>query len=323
MNRSPVLCAAVLALLSACGGGSGGGNRIEPSSLLKISPANAARASRVAYESVVAGAGMSDMSGEAGLFASQPGTVSAPGGSFGGAAKITGSSQVPIPETTEACDVSGFVTVSGNIEDPFTPTLTAGDFFDLDFDNCDDGLGDVTDGLLHLEVFAFAGDFVGGLYDFTMDFEMSDFRVAAAGHTESINGDVRVALDTTATPYVEAAVSGDLLTIDTDARSVSLFDFVSLQTVDAGVSPSPYTLTASGTLDSTELTGSIDYSTPVPFAGFDAGYPAAGELLVSGLASSALLTVLEDGSLRIDVDTDGNGSTDTTIFTTWEALRNQ
>jgi hypothetical protein len=242
-------------------------------------------------------------------------------GSFGTASK-TGSSYagVPIPATTENCDVDGTITISGDIADPFTPTLTTGDYFNVEFDRCDDGLGDVTDGLLRFEIFAFAGDFIGGLYDLVMDFTITDFQVATIEDTVTMNGDARVALDTTASPYVEATISGDALTVDSNSSSESLFDFSAAQTVDAGVSPSPYTMAAAGMLDSTRLTGAVRYSTPVSFLGFDNGYPVAGEFLVEGENSSARLVVLEDGSLRIDVDSNGDGTVDSTIFTTWEEL---
>ena len=116
-------------------------------------------------------------------------------------------------------------------------------------------------------------------------------------------------------------MSGNSLTVDSATSAESLFDFSAEQTLDAGVSPSPYTMAAAGTLDSTQLAGPVRYSTPVTFEGFDNGYPVAGELLVEGDNSSARLIVLEDGSLRIDVDSNGDGTVDNQVFTTWQDLQ--
>lgn len=325
MSRQHLYSVAALLVLAGCGGGGDGGSNnggpAAPAAMLDITPENAAQVTAVSYETAVASASLGELSGDSGLFAASPGGNARIDGSFGTASK-TGSSfaQVPIPATTENCNVDGTVTVSGDIADPFTPTLTNGDYFDVDFVMCDDGLGEVTDGLLRFEVFAFAGDFLGSLYDLVMDVTITDFQVASAEDTVTMNGDARVALDTTASPFVEAGISGNALTVDSNSSSESLFGFSAAQTLDAGVSPSPYTMEAAGTLDSTRLAGAARYSTPVTLQGFDNGYPVAGEFLVEGENSSARLVVLEDGSLRIDVDSNGDNTVDSTILTTWEEL---
>lgn len=325
MNRQHFYFVSALLILTGCGGGDdAGSDKVSPAApetMLDINPANAEQVTLLSYESAAASASLGELVGDTGLIANSPGGNAKLDGSFGTASKTGRSaSRVPIPATTENCDVDGTVTVSGDIKDPFTPTLTAGDFFDVKFSTCDDGLGDVTDGLLHLEVFDFAGEFLAGLYELSMDFTITDFQVATIEDTVTMNGDARIVLDTTASPYVEAGISGSALTVDSNSSSESLFDFAATQTLDAGVSPSPYTLAAAGTLDSTQLTGAIRYSTPVSFQGFDNGYPVAGELLVEGENSSARLAVLEDGKLRIDVDSNGDGTADSTIFTTWQEL---
>lgn len=108
---------------------------------------------------------------------------------------------------------------------------------------------------------------------------------------------------------------------DSNAGTESLFDYDTSQTVDAGVFPSPYTLASSGTLDSSDLGGAVDFSTPVSFEGFDNNFPSAGSLLVEGDGgTSARLTALDEVNVRIELDTDGDGAVDETIDTTWQAL---
>jgi hypothetical protein len=275
-------------LAAGCGGGSDGGptGNIDapPSSSLRITAANAANATGVAYEAALMSAGLGDLSADSGLLASGP------------------------PQT-EPCAVNGSLTISGDIEDPFTPTLTAGDFFTVDFDMCDDGLGEVTDGMLDFVVDAFSGDFAGGLFDLTMTLTLTDLQVTTADDVITSNGGASITLNTLDSPAVSASVSGTSLTIDSNSSSETLTNFVSNQAIDAGVSPSPYALAMSGTLDSTQLSGIVSYSTPVTFEGFDLDYPGTGEFLVEG-----------DVNVRIEVDTDGNGTVDETINTTWAEL---
>jgi len=134
------------------------------------------------------------------------------------------------------------------------------------------------------------------------------------------NGDATATLNTESAPYVEASVSGDSMTTDTNAYSDTVTVYASAQTLDAGVSPSPYSMTASGTLDSSRLTGAVGYSTPVTFEGFDTDYPGTGELLVEGDSSSARLIALDSVNVRIEIDGNGDGTVDDTIDTTWEEL---
>ena len=87
--------------------------------------------------------------------------------------------------------------------------------------------------------------------------------------------------------------------------------------------PSPYTLLTSGTLDSSELSGSVTYSTPVTFEGFDANYPNAGVMLIVGDASSARIIAQANGIdvvVEIYSNTTGEGTPDQTIMTTWTEL---
>jgi hypothetical protein len=64
----------------------------------------------------------------------------------------------------------------------------------------------------------------------------------------------------------------------------------------------------------------VSYSTPVTFEGFDLDYPGTGEFLVEGDNSSARLIAIDNVNVRIEVDTDGNGTVDETINTTWAEL---
>ncbi len=130
-------------------------------------------------------------------------------------------------------------------------------------------------------------------------------------------------MNTLTAPSVSAQVSGVSLSTQSNTTSETLSNFSSAQTVDAGQTPAPYSLTSSGTLDSSRLSGVVTYSTPVTFQGFDTGYPQTGELLVTGDGSSARLIALDAVNVRIEIDSNDDGTVDTVIDTTWAELAGQ
>jgi hypothetical protein len=138
--------------------------------------------------------------------------------------------------------------------------------------------------------------------------------------TSTNNGDATVSLDYTQSPFLEAGVSGSSMTIDSNSSSETLSNYASRQTIDAGVQELPYTMTAFGTLDTTELDGIVQYSTPVTFTGEGFDYPSSGSMLVEGEDSSARLTAVDNVDVTIEVDANGDGVIDDTINTTWADL---
>ena len=225
---------------------------------------------------------------------------------------------VPIPATDFDC-AFGIVTVSGEIADPFTPTLTPGDYIDSVYTDCDEGTGEIVNGMVRMTVDSFAGDLALGAYDLTATFVLSGLRVTTATDDLTSNGTVTVALDTTMLPAIAASISGSSLTTDGNTDSETLSNFSAAQTVDAGLQPAPYSMDSSGTLDSSTLAGVINYSTPVTFRGFDFDYPSSGEFLVVSGTSSLLLMALDNVNVRIEINNDGVIEI---IDTTWAELAN-
>lgn len=320
MKRALVPIFTALLLAAGCGdSGSASSGNNPPSAAMAITSANALNTTQVSYEAALLSGDFTDIVGDAGLTASAPGGFSKTNGRIAVANKLTSYlSMVPFGPITSSCAVSGSVTLSGNLADP--TTLTAGDDFAIDFDNCNDGLGEVINGALDFTVSSFSGDFLGGLYDLTMAAELTAFQVTVGNDVITSSGDTTVTLNTIDAPFVSASLSGNSMRTDLNSSSEVLTNFMSAQTFDGRVSPAPYTLTASGTLDSTQLPGSVQYSTPVTFIGFDTDYPTSGEFLVTGDNSSARLIALDNVNVRIEIDTNGDGAVDETINTTWAEL---
>lgn len=325
MQRLLILPLAALTLISACssdgfsedkgsnnGGGGGGG-----AASAQITSANAAQVTKTSYQSAQTAGSAGDYSGGTGFVMSTSGPVGKIDGSFATAGKTSpATASVPIPPTVENCLASGTSILTGNIADPFTPALTPGDFFEIEYVGCADDFA-VLDGIVYYEVVAFSGDLISGNYDLTMATSFTDFQIRTPDDTLLNNGDVTVRLDTLDLPIVVAEVSGDSLTIDNDLGSQTLTSFSSIHSQDTGQAPTSYTQTSSGTLNTTLITGTVSYSTPVELTGLGIDYPNAGEFLVAGANSSARLVVLDNVNIEIEVDSDGDGIVDDTLPMTW------
>jgi len=320
-----------LFFLAACSGGDGGltgggNNNNPPPAGFTIDAANGLQVSQVAYRSVVTSGDFAGLAGS-GVTASSGGGLAKPTMSQrpgGVLARIP--QQVVVGPTAVDCAAGGTVSVTMDIIDLLAfaqGVLSQGDTILNEYAMCDEGFGEIIDGDVDSEVDAFAGNILANLYDLTMTLTLTDFQVATAEDVITANGDGTAVLNSLNAPYVEASVSGNSMTTDTNSSSETLSNYSSTQTLDAGVIPSPYTMVASGTLDSSQLAGAITYSTPVMFEGFDVDYPVAGELLIAGDGSSARIIAQANGVdvvIEIYSNETGTGAPDETIMSTWAEL---
>jgi hypothetical protein len=325
MNRLLIPLFIAMLALTACRSGDTIGGFVpaeaQPTpSGFTITSANALSVTQESWGASVQSADLVGLFGSSGGFvASVPGTVNKVQGIASAISSGGGTLQgVPIPPTEIPCAV-GIVTVSGEIFDPFTPTLTPLDFIESFYTDCDEGTGEIINGMVTMTVDAFAGDLALGVYDLTATFVLTNLRVTTATDDLTSNGMVTVALDTTMLPAIAASVSGSSLTTSGITDSETLSNFSAAQAVDAGLQPAPYTMDSSGTLDSSVLAGVINYSTPVTFQGFDFDYPSSGEFLVTSGTSSLRLIALDSVNVRIEINNDGVIEI---IDTTWAAFAN-
>jgi hypothetical protein len=310
------------ALLSACGGGSDNSTVMPPARLgeLVISSTNSKAAAADSYSAAMQSGQMGDFVGAGGIAFAPAGGLAKPSpGSSAGSSLQSLLQKVPLGPDTQACGVSGTVTISGNIANPLT--LTPGDAITALSADCDDGLGEVINGTMRLVIGTFSGDLLAGMYLLVVDVELVDFSVQTAADTVTTNGSSTVTLDTSGLPLVSMSIAGDSLTNASSADSETIFDFVSAHTIDTSVSPEPHTLDASGHLSSSELNGSVSYATPLMFQGLGANYPYAGELLVTGANGATVrLVTLDEFTVRIDTDADGDGVPESSEIASWDDI---
>lgn len=319
MSRARLSVLSASLLIAACSGGSDQFTSAgSVGNSFNITSTNGATVARVAWESAVTSGELADLGGSLGISAAAPGAITKVSHAQPDGFLINVMQKVPFGPDVFPCLVSGTVTISGDIADPLT--LTNGDTFTVESALCNDGAGEVVDGLIEFTVGDFSGDLLLGTYLLSMDAVVTNLQVVTGTDTTTSNGDVTVTLDTSDTPYIEAGTSGTSMTADSNASSETITNFQSGQTVDGNLENLPFTMSASGTLDSTQLDGVVTYSTPTEFSGEGFSFPSEGVLLVEGEESSARLIAIDDVNVRIEIDINGDGTTDEAIDTTWVAL---
>ena len=227
--------------------------------------------------------------------------------------------QVPV-QGTQPCDVSGSISLSGNLGDP--TTLTEGDTITAVFENCDDGDGFVMDGRLALTVADVEGDVFSDVFRLTLDMVLTDLTVNSDGDSIAGDGDLAYTLDTLHFPAILTALSGNELRIAAGGEEVTFRDFEQTLEVNPGMVPTSYAAEVNGRLHSTVLGGSVDYGTVVTIqASGDDKPPYTGEILVSGANNSEVrIVVTSEEVVRLEIDVNGDGVVDEFIDTTWAGL---
>jgi hypothetical protein len=328
MNIRHVLSLFTAVALSACGGSGGGGGApgvtVPPPPSggvgLTIDAANAKPAARVAYGATVDSMDSGDVVGGS-TIAMSPG---------GGLAKPVLDNQVsgaiqrymqkdPVGPLVSPCFGGvGTETTTGNVVDPFT--LTAGDTLNVDYVDCANEFGETLNGRMEMTITVFSGDIIfTGLFLLTADVRLANFEVTTAADSIVSNGDASVSIDTFGTPTILLSISGDLLATESLSSTEVITTYASSQSVHTLTEM--YTLSTSGTVDSSRISGFIAYSTAETFQGVGAAYPFFGQLLISGDGPATIRLIAQsDTMVSIEVDTDGDGVADSTELTTWDDI---
>lgn len=325
-RNSVALSAAIFALLlGGCGGGGGGGapaappgppatGTINTGSVLTIS----GRAVDAAFQS----GGFGNIINFVGLIPVASGdTVILGAGNVTKPGAWNDYSQIPVGPETEQCDVEGSVTVSGDIASPLPLTVTAGDFLDYEWEACDDGLGQVINGLLGMTFTEFEGNLLAGRILLGVTLNLQDFQVIEGAESSVTTGDLTLTIDSRTQPMTVVTTVGSSLIVSNGISTETLTDFSSTVTEDTSMFPANFTTEATGRVSSTQFDGEVSYNTSVEFQATGDGYPYVGEMLIFGTGGSNIrITAMDEDNVRIEADYNGDGASDATIDTSWEAL---
>ena len=305
--------------LSGCGGGGGGA----PPGPAPTGTINTGRALDIAGRAV----DMALQSGSFGGITDFVGLTAVPtgaAGSLGGGRLMKpGSRQywagVPVGPEIRLCEEDGTETVSGDIASPLT--VTDGDFLDYVWNDCDDGLGQVINGLIRMTFTEFEGDLLAGRILLRVSLTVIDFQVTEGLDVRLSNGDLSLTIDSRTQPETIIETLGNSLVVTSNNSTDTVTDFSSLVVEDTSMFPSNFTTDVTGSILSTLFEGSVNYNMPIPFESSGDKYPYGGEMLISGSGGATIrIFALDQFKVRIEADFKGDGALDATIETTWEAL---
>ncbi|MBA2965163.1 MULTISPECIES: hypothetical protein [Ramlibacter] len=324
LMRAGLMCLPALAVL-ACGGGGGGGGGGAPAApsaaALVITAANAPAVAAEALETVTS----TDAATAGGQFVTG---VQIEGGG-GSRPQLLASASLALlarPQASstlaagavvsQACTGGGTISVDATTSG--AASMVAGDSLRITASNCSesvDGTPTVLNGRMSIAVTSGSYDPNSPVYpkSVTLRIVSSSFSVGASGQTEVFDGDLTLALtDTTATSGTLTATSASLSST-VGARRITLGDYrlqVTHTSVDSALSVSANVESNNGQLASTPVRYTLTTETPVKVT--SAGLVTAGSIRVSGSSSSLLLTVTSTDAFSLRVDSNGDGTIDST-----------
>jgi len=310
-----------LSLVAACGGGGGGGSN-PPVVIAPDATISSQNAVEIAGDVVT---GVLD-TGELGAFGGS-GLIGADSGAGPAMSKASATAankgvnvilSAPFGPEVSPCAMGGNVSVSGNLSSQ--DTLTPGDTITARFTICDDGEGEVVNGVLTLDVDTFDGDLLSGFVAIGVTMGFQGFSVTENGEITTVQGGLSVLIDTRNYPLSTFTMSSGSLSVTDGVETVVLSNFTTTASADESSQPPAFTFESSGRI-SVPTHGSVTYRVEEPFTGFGESDPDSGVLYIEGeMGANITATVLSANQVQLEMDYDGNGSIDETVIVTWVEL---
>ncbi len=310
-----------LSLVAACGGGGGGGSN-PPVVIAPDATISSQNAVEIAGDVVT---GVLD-TGELGAFGGS-GLIGADSGAGPAMSKASATAankgvniilSAPFGPEVSPCAMGGNVSVSGNLSSQ--DTLTPGDTITARFTICDDGEGEVVNGVLTLDVDTFDGDLLSGFVAIGVTMGFQGFSVTENGEITTVQGGLSVLIDTRNYPLSTFTMSSGSLSVTDGVETLVLSNFTTTATADESSQPPAFTFESSGRI-SVPTHGSVTYRVEEPFTGFGESDPDSGVLYIEGeMGANITATVLSANQVQLEMDYDGNGSIDETVIVTWVEL---
>lgn len=308
-------------VLSACGGGGGGGGSTAATApAVEITTSNAqavaAEASEVSTNTDAAAAsgfvtGV-QISGGGGpdtmLLATAARKLVTKAPSSG--AMATGVA------VTEACTSGGTITVDATVSGSGIPT--AGDSFRIAANNCTESDGTtslVMNGSMTIAIVSGSYDPASTAYPkrVTMRIVTSNFSISGGGETEVFNGDLTIALTENSATSASVTLSATSLSNNIGSHTVTVTNYTMQvdETSTATVTSVAATVqTNNSRLGSSPVSYTITTITPISVN--SSGVVTAGSIKVTGANSNLVLTVTGPDSYSLHVDTNGDGTFEST-----------
>jgi len=181
----------------------------------------------------------------------------------------------------------------------------------------------VINGIIGMTFTEFEGNLLAGRILLRVSLAVQGFQVIEGTGSNTTSGDLALTIDSRTQPLTVVTTMGSTLMVDNGRSTETLtdFSFSSTVTEDTSMFPANFTTEATGRVSSTQFAGVVSYATPVAFQATGDGFPYEGEMLVFGTNNASIrITAIDEVSVMIVADFNGDGVSDATIETTWAAL---
>ncbi len=315
LSRILSLCAGIV-IVAGCGGGGGGGDNLPAEAT--ITPQNAQEIAGDVVIGVLDVGALAVLGGSGLIGADQGAPAMSKLTPIMAAKGVELLMAAPFGPEIVDCDVSGTVTLSGNLASP--DTLTPGDTITARFTDCDDGEGEVINGTMTMTVTSFQGDLFAGLMAVGLDMGFRNLTITEGNEVYTADGDLDMQMDTRAYPLSTYGITSSSLTVSEGPDTLALQNFSLSAETDETAQPLAYTLESSGRV-ALPGQGTVSYGSVQPFTGFGDSEPDAGVMYIEGATSTSItVTVLSNIQVQLEMDYDGNGTIDETRTVSWDEL---
>lgn len=323
-------------LLVACGGGGGGGSTASSGSP-GGAPGGGSSASPVALSATNASAAAASVedavflaTGTSGQGAAIPMGVVVSGGSnfnlsdFLGAQFETinkvkaGILPTPLGATTVTnVNCSGGGTIGVSLDDiDESGDVSTGDTFAMSFNSCIED-GTTLNGSLSIASLVLT-ELSPTAYTYSGAITINGLTFSDGPDVGTMSGTISFSESSSDSVTITTTLSVNSLTATLASETLTISALSA--TVTENQATGAYTLVSNGTINSSKLGGVVTFTTPTALKGFGAAYPSSGAIKISGANSSITLTALSSTNARLDIDSNNDGITDSTMNTTWAAL---
>lgn len=328
--RKLVWAALCSSLVAACGGGGDGGTPLPaPLTITTVNQDAVATTAAAAMLSVSSAGGVtaSGSAGPAAIGAASRRVALRLADSRKHAAAANVQPLV-IPPEVENCPAGGTATLSYQDTND-SGDLDMGEGITFTFANCKQTASDSLDGSIAVTI-ASAGPSAGGI-QFTGTMTVTNLVAVDGTRSAGLSGSASMAYeDQTATQTrialtVGAAGLTSSVTLGAQNSETITFEpgfaYVETMTTDANGSPLQTSSTVNGGFRSDALGGRVILETQQQIVqSANAPYPGSGAVRVVGTNSALRLTVLDTATVRQELDTNGDGTYDTSKDVPWTTL---
>ena len=315
-----------LLFLIGCGGGGGSSSAPPPPPPTNTLPITSANAEDVtesvldAVSSVVELIAVANVVGLPGIpeVNAQQGVFKPARSAFSKLSRFDNQFFAPVSGTV-SCDTGQFTIAWTDADNDMQ--VSTGDSFDITFEQCFFADDNVTlNGESSVTEITLTGDPVNEIapWSFMATFGFADLEGTDATDTVMINGDLAVGLSTENNIVLDLSVATSSLTVVQSGETETLSDFTITESLN--VNTLTITVDSEGTYTSSELNGSVTFETLMTFVIVGDDNPSEGQLLIADNNSSVLVTVIDNLSVRLEIDEDLDGTIDDTIVVSWDDL---